>query len=61
MQEEFKGWDNFAKTSLIDCAKFIIEEGHQTHEYTYCERSIHNTIVYLNSKRREEIENKGVL
>lgn len=55
-EDAFKGWDNFAKDSLVSMAKFIIDEGHGAHEYQYAESSIMNSLYYLKSKRREKNE-----
>lgn len=52
----FRGWDHFAKESMINCASVFIEEGHGEPEYKFCELSIMNAIHYLKSKRNHEKE-----
>lgn len=41
------------KKSLIDCAFFVSEDGHEKHEYEFCERTIMNSLQYLKMKRKE--------
>ena len=52
-EDAFKGWDDFAKKSLVSMAKFIISEGYKGHEYLYAENSIMTSLHYLKSKRRD--------
>ncbi len=56
----FKGWEDFAKDSLLECAKFISEDGHTENEYGYCHSCIMNSLNYLRNKRLQERKEDGV-
>jgi len=45
---------DIVKKSLVDAAQFLSEDGHKKHEYEFCERTIMNSMQYLNGKRQDK-------